>query len=221
MKTILVVEDDDDIRESIGIILEDEGYCVALAEDGQKALEQLDELPRPCLLLVDLVMPRLDGWTLMSVLSKDDRLATMRELARVVAPGGRIGMVEFGVPDRAALRSLWRLHTRIALPLCGRLVSPAWLEVGQFLGPSIERLHEEELDLSALWRAAGIEAVRERRLSFGAGVVMWGRPRPGLGPRQVEDELRVLVKEMARQQRNVFAPVAQRRQPDFDGVQAK
>jgi demethylmenaquinone methyltransferase / 2-methoxy-6-polyprenyl-1,4-benzoquinol methylase len=104
----------------------------------------------------------------------DDRPATMRELARVVRPGGRIGMVEFGVPGNPALRTLWRVHTRAGLPLVGRLVSPAWLEVGRFLGPSIEELHAREPDLPALWRAAGIRDVRERRLSFGAGVVLWG-----------------------------------------------
>jgi CheY-like chemotaxis protein len=75
--SVLVVEDDESIRESIGAILEDEGYCVALAEDGQSALAMLEDLPRPCLLLVDLVMPRLDGWTLMKALSKNDRLATI------------------------------------------------------------------------------------------------------------------------------------------------
>src|SRR5437588_11835200 len=74
----------------------------------------------------------------------DDRAATMRELARVLKPGGRIGMVEFGVPRRAKLRALWRIHTRVGLPLLGRLVSPAWLEVGRFLGPSIEELHQHE-----------------------------------------------------------------------------
>src|SRR3984957_16108224 len=47
----------------------------------------------------------------------DDPAATMRELARVVAPGGRIGMVEFGVPGDPALRLLWRIHTRTGLPL--------------------------------------------------------------------------------------------------------
>ena len=104
----------------------------------------------------------------------DDRQATMRELARVVRPGGRIGMVEFGVPANAGLRALWRVHTRVGLPLLGRLVSPAWLEVGRFLGPNIEELYVLEPDLSAQWRAAGIGDVRERRMSFGAGVVMWG-----------------------------------------------
>jgi demethylmenaquinone methyltransferase/2-methoxy-6-polyprenyl-1,4-benzoquinol methylase len=104
----------------------------------------------------------------------DDRAATMRELARVVRPGGRIGMVEFGLPGVAPLRAVWRVYTRVGLPLLGRLVSPAWSEVGRFLGPSIEELWTREPDLPALWRAAGIRDVRERRLTFGAGVVMWG-----------------------------------------------
>jgi demethylmenaquinone methyltransferase/2-methoxy-6-polyprenyl-1,4-benzoquinol methylase len=104
----------------------------------------------------------------------DDRAATMRELVRVVRPGGRIGMVEFGVPRAAPLRALWRVHTRIALPLIGRLVSGAWLEVGRFLGPSIEELYAHEPDLVGLWEAAGIRGVRLRRASFGAGVVMCG-----------------------------------------------
>jgi demethylmenaquinone methyltransferase / 2-methoxy-6-polyprenyl-1,4-benzoquinol methylase len=104
----------------------------------------------------------------------DDRAATMRELARVVKPGGRIGMVEFGVPESTPLRALWRVHTRMSLPLAGRLVSPAWHEVGRFLGPNIEQFHVREPDLAALWRGAGIDDVRERRMSFGAGLVMSG-----------------------------------------------
>jgi len=104
----------------------------------------------------------------------DDRDATMAELARVVRPRGRIGMVEFGVPDSPPLRALWRVYTRAGLPLLGRLASPAWLEVGRFLGPNIEELCAREPDLGALWRRAGIDQVRERRMSFGAGVVMTG-----------------------------------------------
>jgi demethylmenaquinone methyltransferase / 2-methoxy-6-polyprenyl-1,4-benzoquinol methylase len=104
----------------------------------------------------------------------DDRQATMRELARVVKLTGRIGMVEFGVPRAPVLRAAWRAHTRAGLPLVGRLVSPAWLDVGRFLGPNIEELYAREPDLAALWSAAGIRDVRERRMSFGAGVVVWG-----------------------------------------------
>jgi demethylmenaquinone methyltransferase / 2-methoxy-6-polyprenyl-1,4-benzoquinol methylase len=104
----------------------------------------------------------------------DDREATMRELARVVKPSGRIGMVEFGVPASAPLRAAWRIHTRAGLSIIGRAVSPAWFEVGRFLGPNIEELYAREPDLNALWRRSGIDDVQERRLSFGAGLVMWG-----------------------------------------------
>lgn len=104
----------------------------------------------------------------------DDRAATMRELSRVVAPGGRIGMVEFGVPSDPRLRALWRIYTRAGLPLIGRAVSREWYDVGRFLGPDIERFHEAEPNLPALWRDAGIIHADERALSFGAGIVLTG-----------------------------------------------
>ncbi|MGO9754025.1 MAG: ubiquinone/menaquinone biosynthesis methyltransferase [Solirubrobacteraceae bacterium] len=107
----------------------------------------------------------------------DDPAATMRELARVVRPGGRIGMVEFGVPEQPLLRAAWRAYTRAGLPWLGRLVSPAWFEVGRFLGPSIEQFDRLEPDLPALWRAAGIAELQQRRMSFGAGLLISGTRR--------------------------------------------
>ena len=104
----------------------------------------------------------------------DDPAATLRELARVVRPGGRIGMVEFGVPADPALRTLWRAHTRVGLPLIGRAVSRDWYEVGRFLGPNIEQFHADLPDLPALWRSAGIAEARQRDMSFGAGIVVTG-----------------------------------------------
>ncbi len=75
--SVLVVEDDEDIREAIAQILREEGYEVALAENGQHALELLGEVERPCLLLVDLIMPEMDGWQLLQALSTHDRFATI------------------------------------------------------------------------------------------------------------------------------------------------
>ena len=69
----------------------------------------------------------------------DDPAATMRELARVVRPGGTIAMLEFGVP-RGVWRPLWELYVRVGLPAAGALVSPAWREVGQLPRPEHPRL---------------------------------------------------------------------------------
>jgi demethylmenaquinone methyltransferase/2-methoxy-6-polyprenyl-1,4-benzoquinol methylase len=111
----------------------------------------------------------------------DDPAATMRELARVVRPGGTIAMLEFDVP-RGVWRPLWDLWVGVGLPVAGRLISPGWHDVGRFLGPSIRGFHAAypEAALRAMWRDAGLADVRSRRLSLGGGVVMWGR-REGEG----------------------------------------
>ena len=72
--TILVVEDDREIRESIIDALEDEGHQVLSAADGQLALEclQNDLIALPALILLDLTMPRLDGIQFGAVVAKHD-----------------------------------------------------------------------------------------------------------------------------------------------------
>jgi demethylmenaquinone methyltransferase/2-methoxy-6-polyprenyl-1,4-benzoquinol methylase len=107
----------------------------------------------------------------------DDPAATLRELARVVRPGGTVAMLEFGVPPAEAVRALWELYVRLVLPLAGRLLSPGWHEVGRFLGASI-RDFEARLPLERqleLWSEAGLANLQARRLSVGGGVVVWGR----------------------------------------------
>jgi demethylmenaquinone methyltransferase / 2-methoxy-6-polyprenyl-1,4-benzoquinol methylase len=106
----------------------------------------------------------------------DDVGATLRELARVVRPGGRIAGLEFFVPRNPPARLLWEAYVRVGLPVAGRVVSRAWGEVGHFLGPSIRgfyRRHPLEKQLE-LWWDAGLEDVTARTMSFGGGIVIWG-----------------------------------------------
>ena len=115
-----------------------------------------------------------DGLTFTYLLRYvDDPAATMRELARVVRPGGTIAMLEFGVP-RGLARPAWELYVRTGLPVLGAAVSPGWRRVGSFLGDSIRDFHRR-YDVPGLWRGAGIESVQSRRLSLGGGLVVWGR----------------------------------------------
>ncbi|MGH7915905.1 MAG: response regulator [Candidatus Binataceae bacterium] len=75
-KTILVVDDDSDVRESVTDLLELYGYRVIAACDGRSALVQLkDAAPPPSLILLDLVMPVLDGWSFLKRARRNRRLA--------------------------------------------------------------------------------------------------------------------------------------------------
>ena len=111
----------------------------------------------------------------------DDPAATMRELARVVRPGGAIASLEFHVPQQPALRAGWYAYTRGVLPVLGSFVSPQWRHTGSFLGPSISRLEQRAPlpEQVRWWQEAGIRHVRSRELTLGAAVVMWGVKRGG------------------------------------------
>jgi len=120
-----------------------------------------------------------DGLTFTYLLRYvDDPPATLRELARVVKPGGAIAGLEFGVP-RGVWRPFWEAWVRVGLPAAGYAIGNGWREVGTFLGGSI-RTYDTEWPLPRLlqaWREAGIDDVRARRLSLGGGIVTWGRRR--------------------------------------------
>jgi demethylmenaquinone methyltransferase / 2-methoxy-6-polyprenyl-1,4-benzoquinol methylase len=119
-----------------------------------------------------------DGLTFTYLLRYvDDPEATVKELARVVRPGGRVGMLEFYVPPNALARAAWEFYVRALLPLLGRALSPGWREVGRFLGPSIRDFWAQwPLErLRDAWEEAGIEHVAARPLSLGGGIVVWGR----------------------------------------------
>jgi two-component system chemotaxis response regulator CheY len=95
MKTILLVEDDPDIREVTAEILRESGYEVREAEDGEDALDQLHHMDEvPCLVLLDLSMPVMTGQELLQQLKKSDRFAS---LPVVVVSGA--GWTHADVPD--------------------------------------------------------------------------------------------------------------------------
>ena len=72
-RRILLVEDDADINSTLREMLEDEGYEVSATANGRAALEALEHLPAPCLVLLDVEMPRMDGQDFLTHLRQDSR----------------------------------------------------------------------------------------------------------------------------------------------------
>jgi CheY-like chemotaxis protein len=106
-KSILIVEDDDAVREALAAFLEGEGYGVAEAAHGEEALRHLRSSGSFCLILLDLMMPVMNGWEFRSrqlldpalagipvvVVSADDSVA--RKAADVGAAGYMAKPIEF------------------------------------------------------------------------------------------------------------------------------
>ena len=106
----------------------------------------------------------------------DDPAATVRELARVIRPGGSIAMLEFHVPRSPLARAGWWVHTRVLMRVLGTAASPAWARTVAFLGPDISRfVARHGLEEWVSWfQHAGIRHVRTRTFLFGSAVVLWG-----------------------------------------------
>jgi len=82
---ILIVDDDDDIRETLMLVLKSQGYEVTGAANGREALQYLRGHELPCVVLLDLMMPVMDGWQFREETSRDPSLA---EVPLVVLTGG-------------------------------------------------------------------------------------------------------------------------------------
>ncbi len=87
---ILVVDDDDDIREVIQDVLASEGYRVDVARDGAEALSKLPGATPPSLILLDMMMPNMDGETFLRAVRRKPQMAE----ARVVVVSGSAGIRE-------------------------------------------------------------------------------------------------------------------------------
>jgi CheY-like chemotaxis protein len=74
---VLVVEDDADLRDAMVESLRVEGFEVASAEDGERALAYLRSAPRPAVILLDLMMPRMNGWEFRAAQRADPYLTSI------------------------------------------------------------------------------------------------------------------------------------------------
>ena len=74
---VLVVDDDADVRAAVQLVLERNGYATAGVSDGQQALAWLDCHSPPALIMLDLMMPVMDGWQVLDALSADVRFASI------------------------------------------------------------------------------------------------------------------------------------------------
>jgi CheY-like chemotaxis protein len=75
--SVLVVDDDVVAREALGCLLASEGYDVIAVSDGQEALDVLRGDDHVRLVLLDLMMPTMDGWTFMAERARDPALVTV------------------------------------------------------------------------------------------------------------------------------------------------
>jgi CheY-like chemotaxis protein len=117
---ILIVDDDTDLREVLGELLSDEGWAPELCPNGRAALELLRRGARPRIILLDLMMPEMDGWQFREEQLRDDELrdipVVIMTASRGLADAGLLGGAEvlekpvglaeiLGAVERHALRA--------------------------------------------------------------------------------------------------------------------
>jgi CheY-like chemotaxis protein len=84
--TVLLIEDEEELRDSMREALELKGYTVVAARDGHEALEQLDRLENICVVLLDLIMPRVDGWAFFAKMRERESHAAVPVIVHSSAP---------------------------------------------------------------------------------------------------------------------------------------
>ncbi len=84
--TILLIEDEDELRDSMREALELNGYVVIAVRDGQEALDELDRIEQLCLVLLDLIMPRVNGWDFFAKMREHTVLAAVPVIVHSSTP---------------------------------------------------------------------------------------------------------------------------------------
>lgn len=97
IQRVLIVDDDPDIRETLAEVLGDAGYTVAGAENGADALATLRDGWLPCVILLDLMMPVMDGFQFLKARQLDPRLAHIPVI--VLSARNRVNPRELGADE--------------------------------------------------------------------------------------------------------------------------
>jgi two-component system response regulator MprA len=87
VRTVLVVEDDKELREALSEALELNGYSVVTAAEGHAALEAIERIDHLCLVLLDLLMPGMNGWDFLTKMRARSKFATIPVVVHSSAPG--------------------------------------------------------------------------------------------------------------------------------------
>jgi|JFJP01.1.fsa_nt_gi CheY-like chemotaxis protein len=106
-KTILVVEDEPDVRVFLQTVLEDAGFRVLTAEDGEIAWKLINE-KRPDLISLDLVLPKMSGHKILHALKKDEELSKIPVLIVTAHADDDLGKVKVEGETDSILESIWR-----------------------------------------------------------------------------------------------------------------
>lgn len=110
---VMVVEDDLDVRESIEEVLQDNAYQPVGAANGQEAIDQLRAgTPRPCVILLDVMMPIMDGWQFRALQREDPALSSIPVV--VLTAHANIQEVATGMHAAACLKKPVQLKTLLA-----------------------------------------------------------------------------------------------------------
>lgn len=112
---VLIVDDDDDVRETLRACLEEEGFSVRTAKNGLEAMAELDDGTTPGLILLDLMMPEMNGWEVLEQLRSDQSRASIPVAVMSGSHRGEVQAANYVVPkpfDLAAMVELVREHCR-------------------------------------------------------------------------------------------------------------
>jgi CheY-like chemotaxis protein len=121
VRDVLVIEDDTDLRESLSQALRDHGFGVIPAGNGQEALDLLHAGTRPAVILLDLMLPVLNGWELRDVLRHDPVLAQIPQLV-ISAYMDEAEQVVLALPPDDCIRKPF--HLRILIDAIERHCQP-------------------------------------------------------------------------------------------------